>query len=142
MSLKQCVGHLITKTIIEMVKEHISLSHLGTMEIMVVTVDVQKMSPCSKMRSNDGPSIGDVVLSSRVVIFLDDDHHLDPVDMSTIAAKGGTRQTQVPLVEKGLKPAGTIYFYRRIRLSTDCVISSGGSLRKPPLEIVFLLAVP
>jgi hypothetical protein len=46
------------------------------------------------------------------------------------------------LVEKGSKPAGTIYFYRRIRLSTDCVISSGGSLRKPPLEIVFLLAVP
>jgi hypothetical protein len=46
------------------------------------------------------------------------------------------------LVQKGSKPAGTIYFYRRFRLSTDCVISSGGSLRKPPLEIVFLLAVP
>jgi hypothetical protein len=46
------------------------------------------------------------------------------------------------LVQKGSKPAGTIYFYRRFRLCTDCVISSGGSLRKPPLEIVFLLAVP
>jgi hypothetical protein len=41
----------------------------------------------------------------------------------------------VTLVQKGSKPAGTIYFYRRIRLSTDCVISSGGSLRKPPVEI-------
>jgi hypothetical protein len=37
--------------------------------------------------------------------------------------------------KKGSKPAGTIYFYRRFRLSTDCVISSGGSLRKPPVEI-------
>ena len=46
------------------------------------------------------------------------------------------------LVEKSSKPAAPIYFYRRIRLSTDCAISSGGSLRKPPLEIVFLLAVP
>jgi hypothetical protein len=68
------------------------------MEIMVVTVDVQKMSPRSKMCSNDGPSIGDVVLGGRVVIFLDDDHHLDPVDMSRIGAKGGTRQTQVLVV--------------------------------------------
>jgi hypothetical protein len=47
-----------------------------------------------------------------------------------------------PLVEKSSKPAAPIYFYRRIRLSTDCAISSGGSLRKPPLEIVFLVAVP
>jgi hypothetical protein len=53
-----------------------------------------------------------------------------------------TSKTNVALVQKGSKPAGTIYFYRRFRLSTDCVISSGGSLRKPPLEIVFLLAVP
>jgi hypothetical protein len=43
---------------------------------------------------------------------------------------------------KRLNTCGTIYFYRQIRLSTDCAISSGGSLRKPPLEIVFLLAVP
>jgi hypothetical protein len=48
----------------------------------------------------------------------------------------------VTLVEKSSKPAAPIYFYRRIRLSTDCAISSGGSLRKPPLEIVFLVAVP
>jgi hypothetical protein len=48
--------------------------------------------------------------------------------------------TSLPLVQKGSKSAGTIYFYRRIRLSTDCVISSGGSLRKPSLEIVFLVA--
>ena len=48
----------------------------------------------------------------------------------------------IPLVQKGSKPAAPIYFYRRIRLSTDCAISSGGSLRKPPLEIVFLVAVP
>jgi hypothetical protein len=46
------------------------------------------------------------------------------------------------LVEKSSKPAAPIYFYRRIRLSTDCAIFSGGSLRKPPLEIVFLVAVP
>jgi hypothetical protein len=30
MSLKQCVGHLITKTIIEMAQGHISLSQLRT----------------------------------------------------------------------------------------------------------------
>jgi hypothetical protein len=35
-----------------------------------------------------------------------------------------------------------LYFYRRIRLSTICAIFSGGFLRKPPLEIVFLEAVP
>jgi hypothetical protein len=28
MSSKQCVGHLITKTIIEMAQGHISLSHM------------------------------------------------------------------------------------------------------------------
>jgi hypothetical protein len=43
---------------------------------------------------------------------------------------------------KRFNTCGTIYFYRQIRLSTDCAISSGGSLRKSPLEIVFLLAVP
>jgi hypothetical protein len=43
---------------------------------------------------------------------------------------------------KKLKACGTIYFYRRIRLSTDCAIFSGGFLRKPPLKIVFLQAVP
>jgi hypothetical protein len=62
---------------------------------------------------------------------------------------GGPRREQVRDVEtaehtsrKRLNTCGTIYFYRRIRLSTDCAISSGGSLIKPPLEIVFLLAVP
>jgi hypothetical protein len=42
---------------------------------------------------------------------------------------------RVSLIEKSSKPATPIYFYRRIRLSTDCAISSGGSLRKPPVEI-------
>jgi translation elongation factor EF-4 len=32
------------------------------------------------------------------------------------------------LVQKGSKSAGTIYFYWRFRLSTDCVISSGGGV--------------
>jgi hypothetical protein len=35
---------------------------------------------------------------------------------------------------KRLKACGTIYFYKRIRLSTDCAIFSGGSLRKPPVN--------
>jgi hypothetical protein len=43
---------------------------------------------------------------------------------------------------KRFNACGTIYFYRRIRLSTDYAIFSGGFLRKPPLEIVFLEAVP
>jgi hypothetical protein len=43
---------------------------------------------------------------------------------------------------KRLKACGTVYFYRRIRLSIVCAIFSGGFLRKPPLEIVFLEAVP
>jgi hypothetical protein len=43
---------------------------------------------------------------------------------------------------KRLKACGAVYFYSRIRLSTDCAIFSGGFLRKPPLEIVFLEAVP
>jgi hypothetical protein len=50
--------------------------------------------------------------------------------------RGARVHVQQTLVEKGSKPAETIYFYRRIRLSTDCVISSGGFLRKPPLKIV------
>jgi hypothetical protein len=63
--------------------------------------------------------------------------------LETLSLTPGDEQFRLDaLVEKGSKPAGTIYFYKRIRLSTDCVISSGGSLRKPPLEIVFLLAVP
>ncbi|KAL5652914.1 hypothetical protein ACJX0J_038372, partial [Zea mays] len=36
---------------------------------------------------------------------------------------------------KRLNACGMIYFYRRIRLSTDCAIFSGGFLRKPPLKI-------
>jgi hypothetical protein len=55
---------------------------------------------------------------------------------------------------KRLNACGTIYFYRRIRLSTDCAIfsgdffnktvtknriSSGGFLKEPPLEIIFIL---
>jgi hypothetical protein len=43
---------------------------------------------------------------------------------------------------KSLKACGAIHFYRRIRLSTACAIFSGVFLRKPPLEIVFLEAVP
>jgi hypothetical protein len=43
---------------------------------------------------------------------------------------------------KRLKAYGAVYFYRRIRLSTVCAIFSGGFLRKPPLEIVFLETVP
>jgi hypothetical protein len=43
---------------------------------------------------------------------------------------------------KRLKACGAIHFYRRIRLSTACAIFSGGFLRKPPLGIVFLEAVP
>jgi hypothetical protein len=43
---------------------------------------------------------------------------------------------------KRLKACGALYFYRRIRLSTVYAIFSGGFLRKPPLEIVFLVAVP
>jgi hypothetical protein len=43
---------------------------------------------------------------------------------------------------KTLKAYGAIYFYRRIQLSTDCAIFSGGFLRKPPLEIVFSETVP
>jgi hypothetical protein len=39
---------------------------------------------------------------------------------------------------KRLKACGAVYFYRRIRLSTACDIFSGGFLRKPRLEIVFL----
>jgi hypothetical protein len=39
---------------------------------------------------------------------------------------------------KKLKTCGAIYFYRRIRLWTTYTIFSGGSLRKPSLEIVFL----
>jgi hypothetical protein len=42
---------------------------------------------------------------------------------------------------KMLKACGVVYFYRRIQLSTACAIFSGGFLRKPPLEIVFLEAV-
>jgi hypothetical protein len=42
---------------------------------------------------------------------------------------------------KRLKACGVVYFYRRIQLSTVCAIFSGGFLRKPPLEIVFLDAV-
>jgi hypothetical protein len=42
---------------------------------------------------------------------------------------------------KSLKACGAVYFYRRIQLSTACVIFSGDFLRKPPLEIVFLEAV-
>jgi hypothetical protein len=42
---------------------------------------------------------------------------------------------------KRLKACGAVYFYRRIQLSTVCAIFSGGFLRKPPLEIVFLDAV-
>jgi hypothetical protein len=38
---------------------------------------------------------------------------------------------------KRLNARGTIYFYRRIRLSTDCAIFSGGFLRKPPLKSYF-----
>jgi hypothetical protein len=43
---------------------------------------------------------------------------------------------------KRLKACRAIYFYRRIWLSTACANFSGGSLRKSPLEIVFLQAVP
>jgi hypothetical protein len=43
---------------------------------------------------------------------------------------------------KKLKACGAIYFYKRIWLSTACVIFSGNSLRKSSLEIVFLQAVP
>jgi hypothetical protein len=39
---------------------------------------------------------------------------------------------------KRLKACGAIHFYRQIWLSTVCAIFSGGFLRKPPLEIVFL----
>jgi hypothetical protein len=42
---------------------------------------------------------------------------------------------------KRLKACGAVHFYRRIQLSTACAIFSGGFLRKPPLEIVFLEAV-
>jgi hypothetical protein len=42
---------------------------------------------------------------------------------------------------KRLKACGAIHFYSRIRLKTACAIFSGGFLRKPPLEIVFLEAV-
>jgi hypothetical protein len=42
---------------------------------------------------------------------------------------------------KRLKACGAVYFYSRIQLSTVCAIFSGGFLRKPPLEIVFLDAV-
>jgi hypothetical protein len=54
-----------------------------------------------------------------------------------VISRGGSNTST-----KSSKHVGTIYFYWRIRLSTDCVIYIGGSLRKPPLEIVFLLAVP
>jgi hypothetical protein len=51
----------------------------------------------------------------------------------------GTAGRRVLLTSrKRLKDYGTIYFYRRIRLLTDCVIFSGGSLKKLPLKIVFL----
>jgi hypothetical protein len=43
---------------------------------------------------------------------------------------------------KRLKACDTVYFYRRIRLSIVYTIFSSGFLRKPPLEIVFLEAVP
>jgi hypothetical protein len=62
--------------------------------------------------------------------------------IATTNAQNYIEPAPSPLVEKGSKPAGTIYFYRRIRLSTDYVMFSGGSLKKLPLEIVFLLAVP
>jgi hypothetical protein len=42
---------------------------------------------------------------------------------------------------KRLKAYETIYFYRRIRLSTDCAIFSDDFLRKLPLKIVFIQAV-
>jgi hypothetical protein len=48
----------------------------------------------------------------------------------------------VPTSRKRLKACGAVYFYRRIRLSTVCAIFSGGLLRKPQLEIVFLEAAP
>jgi hypothetical protein len=70
-----------------------------------------------------------------------------PAPTSTMS---GSFSYHYSLVEKSSKSATPIYFYRRIWLSTDCAIptggflkktatrnriSSGGSLRKPPVKI-------
>jgi hypothetical protein len=43
---------------------------------------------------------------------------------------------------KRLKTCQTIYFYRHIRLLTNYTIFIDGFLKKPSLEIVFVIAVP
>jgi hypothetical protein len=51
-------------------------------------------------------------------------------------------RARFPLVEKSTKPAAVEFnFYRRFQLSSASAIPSGGFLRKPPLEIIFLQAV-